>query len=306
MDISSLRYYHISTSNGEKILKKRIGLFITCLADNFYPRTGIATVKILESLGYEVAFPTTQTCCGQPLYNNGYFAGAHSLASKFVNEFAGTEKDNNSNNFDYVIMPSGSCTCMIREHYSELLLQAGKAGTEKSGKPKPSSITQQQIDFITQNTYEITEFLLKFHKDDLIKNAGLQQSVKCNSAAVTFHYSCHYRGLGIKLEEIEELIQLFTTDKAEYRRLPQAEFCCGFGGTFAVNFPTISGSMVEDKVNNILQSGAETVICNDSGCTLNITGAYNRINGNDRKQPNIRFISLPEFIAESLGLMKND
>jgi L-lactate dehydrogenase complex protein LldE len=108
----------------------QIALFITCLADTFFPDVGRATVDVLEGLGHEVVFPAEQTCCGQMHLNSGYRAEADRLARRFVNIFG---------EFEVVVSPSSSCVGTLRDAYgltnvfelSELLVH--RLGVEDVG-----------------------------------------------------------------------------------------------------------------------------------------------------------------------------
>src|SRR5206468_12447896 len=91
-------------------MSHRVALFITCLTDQFYPRVGIAVTKILERFGCTVSFPQTQTCCGQPFFNNGFHPEAAGLARRFVEVFEP---------YEYIVTPSGSCCAMVREQFHQ-------------------------------------------------------------------------------------------------------------------------------------------------------------------------------------------
>jgi L-lactate dehydrogenase complex protein LldE len=222
----------------------KVALFVTCLTDQFYPRVAIAVTKILEHFGCEVSFPETQTCCGQPFYNNGFHDEAKPLARRMVEIFESC---------DYVVTPSGSCCAMVREHFPHLLHDdhAYEHGMHK----------------LVHNTFEFVEFLDKVLKVDLSK-----LSLPVNRS-VTYHYTCHLRGIGVKDEGVKMLRQISNVD---FRELEKSDQCCGFGGTFAVKYPQISGAIVDDKVKCIEKTGAGTVVCNDAGCTMNISGMCHR------------------------------
>ena len=243
----------------------KIALFITCLTDNYSPRSGIAVVKVLEHLGHDVCFPESQTCCGQPMFNNGFSSEARDLARRMIRVFEP---------YETVVTPSGSCAAMIREHFPSLFED------DQEFKKKAESLAGR--------THEFVEFLTKVEKVDL-RCLGVKRDEK-----VTYHYSCHLRGLG-QTDEAEQLIRQI--DGLDYLPLSKKEQCCGFGGTFAVKYSPISGQMVLDKVASIRETGADTVIVNDAGCAMNMAGACRR-GGCD-----VGFISLAETIAEGLGLM---
>jgi L-lactate dehydrogenase complex protein LldE len=244
----------------------KVSLFITCLGDSYFPQTGIATVKVLERLGCTVDFPAAQTCCGQPMFNNGFEADARALAARMIRVFASSE---------HVVTPSGSCAAMIRDYYPGLFLN------------NPAS--QKDAQALAARTFEFAEFLIKVLKVNLAALGADWQG------RTTYHYSCHLRGLGVSDEAVQLLRQI---RGLEYVPLDKAEQCCGFGGTFAAKYPQISGGMVRDKVACIRATGAPTVVSSEPGCTMNMAGACRREGvGTD-------FKSLPEIIAESLGLME--
>ncbi|MFA9477481.1 (Fe-S)-binding protein [Phycisphaerales bacterium AB-hyl4] len=243
----------------------KVALFITCLTDTFYPRTGIAVVKVLEKLGCEVAFPEAQTCCGQPMWNNGHHHEARELAKRMAEVFEP---------YDHVVTPSGSCAAMIRDYYGEMF--------------EDEPAWRKRATALSDKTFEFVEFLVNVLDVDLRKHG-----VKWDGQA-TYHYSCHLRGIGITDEAVRVMKQI---EGLEYKPLEKAEQCCGFGGTFAMKYPQISGTMVRDKVSCIKATQAPTVISNDAGCTMNISGSCRR------EKVDVNFKSLAEIIAEGMGLM---
>ena len=241
-----------------------VALFITCLTDQFYPSVGIAVTKILERFGCSVAFPETQTCCGQPFFNNGFHDEARELAKRMIGIFDG---------YDYVVTPSGSCCAMVREQFHELL--------------KDDPAWSAAMHKLTHRTYEFVEFLDKVLKVDLshLKIPGPE--------SMTYHYTCHLRGIGVKDEGVRLLQQIGNVD---FRPMEKTDQCCGFGGTFAVKYPAISGAIVEDKARCIAATGAQTLICNDAGCTMNISGMCHREN------MNVKTRHIAEVLAAAMGI----
>ncbi len=226
----------------------KVSLFITCLTDLFSPQVGLATVTALEHFGCTVDFPQDQTCCGQPQYNNGYPKDALRLAKRMIRVFEKSQ---------YVVTPSGSCCAMIREHYP--LLFANDVEWE-----------QRATEFVAK-TYEFVEFLTKVLKVDV---SSLQLP---NATQVTYHYTCHTRGLGVTGEPCTNMVKQL--GNATFLPLEKAEQCCGFGGTFATKYPDISGAIVKDKVQCGNQTGAAVMLVNDAGCAMNIGGACHRHGG---------------------------
>jgi L-lactate dehydrogenase complex protein LldE len=240
--------------------RANIGLFVTCLTDQFYPNVGVAVTKILEHFGCRVDFPKSQTCCGQPFFNNGFHTEARPLAKRMIDIFEP---------FEYVVTPSGSCCAMVREHFPELL----------HGDPSAKRLAAK--------TYEFVEFLDKVLKVDF------SQFKLPDERKITYHYTCHLRGLGITDEGVRLLRQI---GNVNFIPLEKTDQCCGFGGTFATKYPAISGAIVEDKTNCIAKTTAGTVICNDAGCTMNIAGMCHRRG----METQVRHIA--ELMADAMGI----
>ena len=243
---------------------RSLAFFVTCLTDQFYPRVGVAVVKVLEHLGWRVEFPHSQTCCGQPFHNGGYEADSVVLARRFIEVFEP---------YPYIVTPSGSCCAMVRAHYKEIL--AGDAGW------------QARAQAISNKTYDFVEFLERVeHFDPASVSLPVAQDV-------TYHYTCHLRSLGIRSQQADFLSRM---GNLRYVPLQKADQCCGFGGVFALKFPHISGAMVEDKADRIRATGAGVTICNDAGCTMNIAGMCHR-----HELPT-QVMHIAELLADAMGL----
>jgi L-lactate dehydrogenase complex protein LldE len=245
-----------------------VALFITCLTDQFYPRVGVAVTKILERFGCRVHFPTGQTCCGQPFFNNGFHEQSAELAKRFIQVFEDPK-------FDYIVTPSGSCCAMVREQFHQLLHH--------------DHAWEHGLHRVVSRTFEFVEFLDKVLKVDL---SELKVALP-SSRSVTYHYTCHLRGIGVKDEGVKLLKQI---DGVDFVPLEKTDQCCGFGGTFAVKYPAISGAIVQDKVECIARTGAKVAICNDAGCTMNISGMCHRAG------VSTRIVHIAELMAEAMGI----
>src|SRR5438045_2281868 len=178
-----------------------VALFITCLTDQFYPHVGIAVTKILERHGCRVSFPAAQTCCGQPFFNNGFHPEARELAKRFIEIFEP---------YDYIVSPSGSCCAMVREQYEQLL--------------KDDPVWSARMHKVVGRTFEFVEFLEK------IVNVDFSKITLKTPESITYHYTCHLRGLGITDSGVRILKEIGNVD---FRPMEKTDQCCGFGGTFA-------------------------------------------------------------------------
>ena len=220
-----------------------MGLFVTCLVDLYRPSVGFAAIQLLQAAGCWVEINRLQTCCGQPAYNSGDRATARDLAEGILMAFRG---------YDYVVAPSGSCAGMIRSHFPGLF--------------EDDPNLRALADEVAARTYELTSFLT-----DVMGYRPERGAVRAGT--FTYHDGCSgLRELGVKAQPraLLDAVGVAVTEMAE------PEICCGFGGTFCVKYPEISGRMVTDKVRDIAATKADTVLAGDLGCLLNIAGRLSR------------------------------
>lgn len=234
----------------------RVSLFITCLADIFTSNVGKDTVEILERFGCEVDFPETQTCCGQPAYNSGYLKSTKETMKHMIKVFRDSE---------YVVGPSGSCVAMLRSY--ENLFKDDPKWAEEAKK-------------LAAKSYELSQFLVDVLKVDHIGSTF--------NGRVTYHPSCHMtRLLGVKEAPLRLLENI---EGVELIELPQAEDCCGFGGTFSVKQSTISAEMVQEKADHVVETEAEYLVGGDMACLMNIGGRLSR------EGRNVKVVHLAEIL----------
>jgi L-lactate dehydrogenase complex protein LldE len=222
----------------------RVALFATCVTDTFYPNTAKAVVRLLERLGCTVDFPLGQTCCGQMHFNTGYPDPATELAAHYNTVFAG---------YDAVVAPSGSCAGMVREIH-------------------PGLIERVDLPPATVKTYELTEFL--------VDALGVTDVGAYFPHRVTYHPTCHsLRMLGVGDRPLRLLRSVRGLRLTE---LPEADSCCGFGGTFAVKNSDTSLAMLADKMRAVIDTGAELVTAGDNSCLMHIGGGLSRLRAGAR------------------------
>jgi L-lactate dehydrogenase complex protein LldE len=224
----------------------RIALFVTCLGDTLFPDVGQATVALLERLGHEVDFPADQSCCGQMHINSGYFPEALPLVRRYVEVFEGCEA---------VVVPSGSCTGSVRHQHAMIARRAG------------DEALAQRAEKVAARTFELSQLLV-----DVL---GVEDVGAYYPHRVTYHPTCHsLRMLGVGDRPLRLLRRVRGLDLVP---LPEAEVCCGFGGTFAVKNADTSAAMLADKMSNVLATGAEVCTAGDSSCLMHIAGGLSRL-----------------------------
>lgn len=214
----------------------RVALCVTCIVDQLMPEVGLASVKVLRRAGCQVDFPAGQTCCGQPFYNSGYRKQAAHLAKRTIEIFEPHET---------VVLPSGSCTSMIRVEYGHLL----------SDSPEWSERAQK----LAGKTFELSEYL--------VQQLGWQPDVrpKHELKPVTYHDSCHMNRLLYLRDEPRQLLEGAGYSLCE---MEEPDRCCGFGGVFSLRMPEVSTAMTAEKLRQAAETGAATIVTADPGCLM--------------------------------------
>jgi len=222
----------------------KVQIFIPCFVDQLYPRTAFNMVKVLEKACCDVEYNTNQTCCGQPAFNAGFWNEAKSVAGKFIEDF---------DNVDYIVAPSASCVGFVKNYYGELFQNSSQHNAVKE---------------LSTRIFEFTEFLTKIIK---IENFGAVLNAKA-----TYHDSC----AGLRECKIKEGPRnlLKKVKGLELIEMSDTETCCGFGGTFAVKFDSISNAMADQKIKNALDTGATHIISTDLSCLMHLQGIITKKN----------------------------
>src|SRR5215470_13587338 len=215
-----------------------VQIFIPCFVDQLYPDTAFNMIKVLDKAGCTVSYNTAQTCCGQPAFNAGFWNESKSVCTKFIKDFSGT---------DYIVAPSASCVGFVRNYYSTLF---------------DNSSLHNEVRDMQKRIFEFSSFLVNV--------LGVEDLGATLHGKATFHDSCAgLRECRIK----EEPRKLLSHVKGlELLEMNDVETCCGFGGSFAVKFESISIGMGEQKVENALATGAKYLISTDHSCLMHLRG----------------------------------
>lgn len=229
-------------------------LFVTCIIDQLFPQVGVSAVRALRRFGASVGFPEGQTCCGQAVYNAGFTREAREMAARTLAAFRDSE---------YVVVPSGSCSAMMRVFYLDLF------------EDDPAMLAQARS--LSGRVYEFSEFLVNV--------LGADGAGAALPGAAAFHPGCHL------LREMEVRDAPYALLQGiDLKEIRNAETCCGFGGSFSVKLPHISEGMLADKVTAVIESGAQTLVSCDMSCLMHIGGSLRR------RAPNIEIRHLAEIL----------
>jgi len=248
----------------------RIGLFIPCYVDQFYPRVGVATLRLLEHFkAGQIEFPVEQTCCGQPMANAGCVDDARPVAERFIATFR---------NYDYIVAPSASCVAMVRKHYHGLVAD------------------EQALHDVERKTFELCEFLV-----DVLK---VEPPAGRFHFRVGLHQSCH----GLRELELanssERVVASFSKVRSllsnlegiEFGELERPDECCGFGGSFAVYEEAVSCMMGQDRVADHERAVVEVLTAADMSCLMHMDGLIRR-----QRKP-MRVMHVAELLVEAMGI----
>jgi L-lactate dehydrogenase complex protein LldE len=235
-----------------------IQLFIPCFVDQLFPETAFNMIKVLEKAGCNVSYNTSQTCCGQPAFNAGFWEDAREVCTKFLNDFDPTQ---------IIVAPSASCIGFIRNYYPKLF---------------ENSSLHNEVKAIGQNSFELSDFL--------VNKLGITSFGASLPGKATYHDSCAgLRECGIKNEP---RLLLSKVKGLEIVEMEDVETCCGFGGTFAVKFEGISIGMAEQKVEHALATGAEYLVSTDLSCLMHLQGYI------DNRKHSLKTMHLADVLAQ--------
>ena len=244
----------------------KVGLFIPCYVNQFYPEAAKATLQLLQKLGVDVDYPSNQTCCGQPMANAGFEYLTGDCNELFIKNFSG---------YDYIVAPSASCVLHVKDHLH-------------------SATNEEAATAIRTRIYELVEFMT-----DVLQVKELEATFPHK---VGIHHSCH--GLrGLHLSQMSELNALPFSKPAyllnmvkglEQITLDRADECCGFGGTFCVAEEAVSVKMGKDRVTDHTKNGAEYITSSDLSCLMHLQGIL------QRKKSDVKVLHIAEILNSNL------
>lgn len=236
-----------------------VALFPTCLGDAVNPAALRDAERVLEAAGAAPVRPRGATCCGQPAWNSGFVRDARLVARTTLRALAG---------YAAVVVPSGSCTAMMRLHWRHLF---------------HGDRDQDKAEWISGRVFELSQYLV----DEL----GWRPPQSAQRAAVAYHDSCHM----LRELRLRDQPRALLAAACDLHELPRSDRCCGFGGTFSVRYPDVSTAMADDKLATAAAAGAETVASADPGCVMQIEGRAARTGAG------VRVVHLATVLAEALA-----
>lgn len=242
----------------------KVALFVTCVADQVFPDTAVATVRVLEAAGAEVVFPPLQTCCGQPAITAGEPEAAARLARHHLDVFGALD----AGDIDAIVAPSGSCAAMVCHHYPSLLPER-----------------RNESEALAARTFELTQYLV----DEL----GIDDIGSRIDATVTVHDACHgLRNLGL----VHQTRRLVTAAGATLVEMTEPDTCCGFGGVFSFGFPEVSTRLADSKLGHAATTSARYLVSGDLACLMHLDGRRRKIGPPTAPQP----IHIADLLASGL------
>ena len=244
----------------------KVALFVTCIADQFFPETAHATVRVLEAAGAQVVFPTQQTCCGQPALTAGEPDAAARLARHHLDVFAALDEAD----VDAIVTPSGSCAAMVCHHYATLLTERrAEAGS------------------VAARTFELTQYLV-----DVL---GVDDIGARLDSTVTVHDACHgLRNLGLG----GGMRWLLERAGATLVEMTEPDTCCGFGGVFSIAYPEVSIRLADAKLEHAAATSARYVVSTDLACLMHLDGRRRKLGRAGPPEP----VHIADLLASGLPM----
>lgn len=241
--------------------KLRVALFGGCVVDFVYPEQAKALVKLLENHEVQVEFPMGQTCCGLPALMMGENETARDVAQQNLDAMT-------ADRFDYILVLCASCGSHLKENYAKLLTKNFEV---------PGDVTE-----LSDKIIDFSSFMV-----DVLKVTP--HEFKGSKRKVTYHSPCHLcRGLDV----VDQPRQLLKTAGLNYIPSQDEDVCCGFGGSFSVDFPEISGRLLDRKLDNAQNTGADLLVTDCPGCVMQIRG------GMDKRNSSMQVKHIAEILAE--------
>lgn len=256
---------------------ERVALCVTCLVDQIMPEIGVASVRLLRRAGVAVAFPEQQTCCGQPFFNSGFEPEAIRLAKRTIATFEP---------YEAVVIPSGSCTAMIRVEYPHLL----------HGEPD----WHHRALKLAEKTFELSQYLGKVAGTQVASGQARAELSEASAGEgderkVTYHDSCHMCRL---LGEKESPRKALQGAGCELIEMAEPDRCCGFGGLFSLRMAEVSNAMTEEKLRQAKETGAELLVTADPGCLMQMRGLV--------QEEGLRVVHIATLLEERSRISEDD
>jgi len=226
----------------------RVGLFGGCLVDFVFPEQAKALIRLASDRGVQLDYPMDQTCCGLPAQMMGESETAKEVAIQNI-------KSLDPSDYDYILTLCASCASHMKETYKKLL------GDDPGLLVKVSQLQDKLIDF----------------SSFMVKVLGIApEAFRKSGKKVAYHSPCHLcRGIGVTKEPRE----LLKTAGLDYTPVKDEDVCCGFGGSFSLEFPVISGELLKRKLDIVEASGAEMLVTDCPGCVMQLRGGMHKRGG---------------------------
>jgi len=233
----------------------RVGIFTGCAIDKIFPRVGEAVLRAMRHHGIGIFLPENQGCCGIPAIASGDSETFNRLLRHNLKVFA-------ANSFDYLVTACATCTATIKEIWPMMAdgLTDGETAAMKA---------------IAAKTMDVSQFLV-----DVAKAAPAPSSGTEGGAVLTYHDPCHLKkSLGVSAQP---RTLLKANSGYRFTEMPEADRCCGCGGSFNLQHYDISASIGRRKRDNIKKSGCSVVATSCPACMLQITDLLSQ--GGDKVQ----------------------
>jgi glycolate oxidase iron-sulfur subunit len=218
----------------------RVGVILGCVQRLFFDPVNEATVRVLTANGCEVVIPKSQGCCAALPAHQGQEKQAQAIAKQMIDSFGDTD-------VDYIIINAAGCGHTLKEYHHILA-----DDPEYSGKAKQ---------FVAK-VRDIHEFLSE------VKLTVDLSPLSTENLTLVYQDACHLlHGQKISLQPRQLLKQI---PNIQLKEPIDAALCCGSAGVYNMLQPAIAAELGEQKVTNLLNTGANLIASPNPGCSLQI------------------------------------
>lgn len=244
----------------------RVGFVSGCVMSVMFGRTHLATIRLLNRLGYDVWTPSDQGCCGALHAHSGRLADARAAAVRNLLAFEKLE-------LDAIVINAAGCGSTLKE-YGHLL--------------HPETEWRDRGERFSARVRDLSEFLAEAGLADELRRDGPAGTTE----RVTYQDACHLAHAQRITRAPRELVRAAAGER--FVEMPESDHCCGSAGSYNLTEPEMAARLQARKVRNILQSGADRVVTSNPGCLLQMRAGLRKAGAD-----HIRVQHLADFLDEA-------
>ncbi|MBO9999655.1 MAG: 4Fe-4S dicluster domain-containing protein [Cyanobacteria bacterium SID2] len=237
-DSFNANFPDIIPARGEK--RYRVGMLLGCVQQLFFNPVNEATARVLSANGCEIVIPKSQGCCGALPAHQGQETQAQALARQNIDAFEGMD-------VDFIVINAAGCGHTLKE-YGHIL--------------QDDPVYRDKADVFAKKVKDINEFLVS------IELTAKLHPISDGELSIVYQDACHLiHGQKISVQPRELLRQI---PNVTLREPLDAALCCGSAGVYNMLQPEVADELGQQKVENLVNTGASLIASANPGCSLQI------------------------------------